>query len=68
MDIATGGGDVSQGDGSAGIVRTKTRSGGDRWAYSLAARSDQLGFNKVWSSVWNNQVVEGTLGGSLKGL
>ncbi|MFM7699943.1 MAG: carboxypeptidase-like regulatory domain-containing protein, partial [Bacteroidota bacterium] len=34
MDIATGGGDVTQGDGSAGIVRTKTRSGGDRWAYS----------------------------------
>ncbi|MFM7588933.1 MAG: carboxypeptidase-like regulatory domain-containing protein, partial [Bacteroidota bacterium] len=68
MDIATGGGDVTQGDGSAGIVRTKTRSGGDRWAYSLAARSDQLGFNKAWSSVWNNQVVEGTLGGSLKGL
>ncbi len=68
MEIATGGGDVAQGDGSAGIVRTRTRSGGDRWAYSLTARSDRLGVNNNWNSVWNNQVYEGTLGGTIRGL
>jgi len=68
MEISTGGGDVAQGDGSAGIVRTKTRSGGDQWAYSLTARTDRMGWNNQWASVWNNQVYEATAGGSVKGL
>lgn len=60
MDIATGGGDVTQGDGSAGIVRTKTRSGiagpipwqlvRTSWALTMLGR--QFGIIKWWKAPW----------------
>ncbi len=68
IDITTGGGDVAYGDGTSGLVKTKTRSGGDKWEFSLGHRRDNLGFNRNWNSVWNNSVYEGTAGGSIKGV
>lgn len=68
VDITTGGGDVAFGDGTSGIVKTKTRSGGDRFEYSFNHRRDNLGFNSGWGSVWNNSVYEATAGGSIRGL
>lgn len=66
IDITTGGGDVAFGDGTSGIVKTRTRSGGDKWEYSLGHRRDNLGFNSDWGSVWNNAVYEATAGGSIR--
>ena len=42
INVTTGGGDVSVGDGTAGIVKTKTRSGGDKFEASAGFRKDQL--------------------------
>ncbi len=65
INVTTGGGDVSVGDGTAGIVKTKTRSGGDKFEASAGFRKDQFGFNRNWNSVWNNSSYEYSMGGPL---
>lgn len=65
VSITTGGGDVSVGDGTAGIVRTKTKSGGDKFELAFSTKRDNLGFNKNWNSVWGNQTYELAFGGPL---
>ena len=68
IDVTTGGGDVAYGDGTSGIVKTRTRSGGDRTEFSFNHRRDRLGFTNAWQSVWGNSIYEATAGGSLKGV
>lgn len=68
IDVTTGGGDVAYGDGTSGIVKTRTRSGGDRTEFSFNHRRDRLGFTNDWQSVWGNSIYEATAGGSLKGV
>jgi hypothetical protein len=43
IDVTTGGGDVAYGDGTSGIVKTRTRSGGDRTEFSFNHRRDRFG-------------------------
>jgi outer membrane receptor protein involved in Fe transport len=65
INVTTGGGDVSVGDGTSGIVKTKTRSGGDKFEASAGVRRDNIGINQHWNSVWNNSSFEYSMGGPL---
>ena len=69
IDVRTGGGDVSIGDGTSGIVSTTTRSGGEKWEFSLGHRRDNLGIRglnyETSDFVWNNSIYEGSAGGKL---
>lgn len=66
IEVTTGGGDVQYGDGSAGIVSTKTRSGGDKFEMTFGHRRDNLGFNRNWNSTWGFNTYEATAGGPVK--
>ncbi len=66
ISVTTGGGDVAYGDGSAGIVATTTKSGSDKIQFTFGHRRDNLGFNSTSRFVWNNEIYETTLGGSIK--
>lgn len=70
IDVTTGGGDVAYGDGTAGIVSTKTKSGGDKWAFTFGHRRDNMGIRglnyETSDHVWNNSIYEGTIGGSVQ--
>ena len=67
IEITTGGGDVEYGDGSAGIVNATTRSGGEKFEFMFGHKRDNFGFNKKWKSVFNQQVYEASMGGTLLG-
>jgi len=66
IEVSTGGADVEFGDATAGVVNTKTRSGGDRFELSLNHKRDNFGFNNDWNSVFNQQVFELAMGGLAK--
>ncbi len=66
ISVTTGGGDVAFGDGTAGIVNTSTKTGGDKMELSMMHKRDNLGFNKNSVHVWNNSINELSLGGSVR--
>lgn len=66
ISVTTGGGDVAFGDGTAGIVNTSTKTGGDKMELSVMHKRDNLGFNKNSTHVWNNSINELSLGGSVR--
>ncbi len=66
IDVSTSAPGAEYGDASAGIVNTKTRSGGDHFALSLSAKRDNFGFNSNWSSVFNQQDYEAGFGGPVR--
>jgi outer membrane receptor protein involved in Fe transport len=58
IEITTGGIGADVGDATSGVIRTKTRSGGDRLEVSANYKRDNFGFNEAWRSTWNTQVGE----------
>ncbi len=66
IDVTTSAPGAEYGDASAGIVNTKTRSGGDKFSLSAVAKRDNLGFNDDWNSVWNAAVYSLGLGGPVR--
>lgn len=67
IEITTGGVGAETGDATAGVIRTKTRKGGDRMEVSASYKRDNFGFNKSYASCWNNQIAELNVGGPLLG-
>lgn len=63
IDITTSAPGVEYGDATSGIVNTKTKTGGDRFAMSLALKRDNFGFNSDWNSSFNQSTYEAALGG-----
>lgn len=65
IEITTGGIGADVGDATAGVINAKTKSGGDRLEMGINYKRDNFGFNKDYSSSWNNQIAELNLAGPL---
>jgi len=67
IEITTGGAGVEYGNSTAGIVNTKTKTGGNKTALYLLYKRDNFGFNKNSRSVFNQQNMEFNLSGPVYG-
>lgn len=65
IEITTGGVGADVGDATSGVIRTKTRNGGDKFEIAASYKRDNFGFNETWNSTWNTQVAELNLNGPL---
>lgn len=68
VEITTSGSDVSFGDATAGVVNTRTRSGGKDFKLNASYQRDNFGFNNDWQSTFNTQEFELGFGGPIKPL
>ncbi len=66
VDVTTGGPDAEYGGGAGGIVSTKIKEGGKKWAASGAYFRDNLGFNVNQGVSWNTDQANVSIGGSIK--
>jgi outer membrane receptor protein involved in Fe transport len=66
IEISTSTPGVEYGDATSGIVNTKTRTGGDQFAFSLALKRDNFGFNSDANSSFNQSTYETSAGGPVK--
>ncbi len=67
VEVTTGGAGVEYGNSTAGVVNTRTKSGGDKTEFYLLYKRDNFGFNKNWNSVFNQQNIEFNMSGPVKG-
>ncbi len=65
IEITTGGIGADIGDATAGVINTKTRSGGDKIEINASYKRDNFKFNEAWRSCWNTQIAELNLNGPL---
>ncbi len=65
IEITTGGIGADVGDATSGVIRTKTRRGGDKLEVSANYKRDNFGFNKDYQSCWNSQIAELNFNGPL---
>jgi outer membrane receptor protein involved in Fe transport len=65
IEVTTGGIGADVGDATAGVINTKTRSGGDKLEVNASYKRDNFGFNKDYASCWNSQVGELNVSGPL---
>ncbi|MCS6917107.1 MAG: carboxypeptidase-like regulatory domain-containing protein [Chitinophagales bacterium] len=63
LEVSTSAPTAEYGDAASGIVNTRTRSGGDRFALDASVKQDHFGFNSQWASVFNQTTVDGSAGG-----
>lgn len=63
IDLTTGGGDAEFGNGTAGVINTKIRDGGDKLDFRGSWFRDNLGFNPISGSSWNTDIGSLSLGG-----
>ncbi len=63
VDLTTGGGDAEYGNGTAGVINTKIREGGDHLEVGGSWLRDNLGFNKHGKMSWNTDVANLSIGG-----
>ncbi len=67
VEITTGGAGVEYGNSTAGVVNTKTKTGGEKTEFYLLYKRDNFGFNKDKSSVFNQQNLEFNMSGPVYG-
>lgn len=65
IEIMTGGVGADVGDATSGVIKTKTRNGGDKLEVAANYKRDNFGFNRDWRSTWNNQVAELNVSGPM---
>jgi outer membrane receptor protein involved in Fe transport len=56
IDLVTGGGDAEYGNGTAGVINTKIKEGGDRLQVKGSWQRDNLGFKVHGPMSWNTDV------------
>lgn len=66
LEVNTSSPTAEYGDAASGIVNTRTRSGGDRFALDAAIKQDNFGWNRHWASVFNQTTVDASAGGPLR--
>lgn len=66
VEVTTGGAGVEYGNATAGVVNTKTKSGGEEFELDLTYKRDNFGFNSDARSSFNQQVFELGMGGPLR--
>lgn len=65
IDLVTGGGDAEFGNGTAGVINTKIRDGGDKLDFRGSWFRDNLGFNPHGPMSWNTDIASLALGGPI---
>lgn len=65
VEVNTSTSDVDFGNATAGVVNTKTRSGGNKFSASALVKHDNFGFNNNSRSSFNQTIAEVSLGGPL---
>ncbi len=65
VEVITTGADASQGDATSGVVSIRTKEGTDTFQAALGVQRDNLGFNDDWSSTFNEDNYELSLGGPI---
>jgi outer membrane receptor protein involved in Fe transport len=63
IDLVTGGGDAEFGNGTAGVINTKIKEGGDRLEVKGSWQRDNLGFNPHGAMSWNTDIANLSLSG-----
>lgn len=63
LQVITGGAGAEFGDGSAGVVSTKIREGGDKFEVAGSWQRDNLGFDSDADYSWNTDIVDLSFGG-----
>ncbi|MBK9730246.1 MAG: TonB-dependent receptor [Chitinophagaceae bacterium] len=66
IDVTTSAPGVEYGDATSGIVNTKTKTGGDKFALALSLKRDNFGFNSDNNSCFNQSTYEAGFGGPVK--
>ncbi len=56
IDLITGGGDAEFGNGTAGVINTKIKEGGDKLEVKGSWQRDNLGFKQHGAMSWNTDV------------
>ncbi len=62
IDLVTGGGDAEFGNGTAGVINTKIKEGGDHLEVKGSWQRDNLGFNIHGPMSWNTDVANLSIG------
>ncbi|GDX47361.1 hypothetical protein LBMAG25_01790 [Bacteroidota bacterium] len=65
VEVNTSTSDVDFGNATAGVVNTKTRTGGNKFSASALVKHDNFGFNNNSRSSFNQTIAELSLGGPL---
>jgi outer membrane receptor protein involved in Fe transport len=65
IDLTTGGGDAEFGNGTAGVINTRIKEGGDRLQLAGSWLRDNLGFNQHGSMSWNSDLANFSLSGPI---
>jgi len=63
VEVQTSASGVEYGDATAGVVNTKTKTGGDDLDISFIHKRDNFGFNSEWESTFNEQLFDLSVGG-----
>ncbi len=67
VTVVTGGAGAEYGDGSAGVISTSIREGGDKFEMSGSLITDNYFTNRNEGSSWNSDIVELSLGTPIPG-
>ncbi len=65
VKIVTSGADAEYGDGTAGVILTKIKEGGERFQVSASYKKDNFGINHNQGMHWNSDVLNVAVGGPL---
>ncbi|MEM0995971.1 MAG: TonB-dependent receptor [Bacteroidota bacterium] len=63
IDLVTGGGDAEFGNGTAGVINTRIREGGDKYDFKLSWQRDNLGWSPNTAFSWNTDVASASFSG-----
>ncbi len=63
IDLITGGGDAEFGNGTAGVINTKIKEGGDKLEVKGSWQRDNLGFKPHGAMSWNTDVANLSISG-----
>lgn len=63
LQVITGGAGAEFGDGSAGVISTKIREGGDKFEVAGSWQRDNLWFDEDSDHSWNTDIVDLSMGG-----
>jgi outer membrane receptor protein involved in Fe transport len=63
IEVTTGGIGADIGDATAGVINTKTKSGGNTFEVAANYKRDNFGFNESYKSNWNTNIGELNISG-----
>lgn len=63
IQVITGGAGAEFGDGSAGVISTRIREGGDKIEVAGSWQRDNIGFDRDAAYSWNTDIAEFSVGG-----